>query len=178
MLLIFYNLPSSGFSKIFVFFIMDNEHAKFFAFFVTNVTTWNFSFLLWFYRHGVTWMFEKLCIALIPPAAWVSGCFFISCPAAWSYTIWPAQQPFKANQELSAALINTAAPPPKESRICFKSQLHVPHLPFFLPSFSGNFLIFHALYLPFLLPTSQFCPFLTHKHEEQSSCSWKNGPQW
>lgn len=44
--IIFYNLPSSGFSKIFVFFIMDNEHAKFFAFFVTNVTTWNFSFLL------------------------------------------------------------------------------------------------------------------------------------
>lgn len=111
MLLIFHNLPSSGFSKILVFFIMDNEHTKFFAFFVTNVTTWNFSFLLWFYRHGVTWMFEKLCIALIPPAAWMSGCFFISCPAAWSYTIWPAQQPFKANQELSAALINTAAPP-------------------------------------------------------------------
>ena len=57
--------------KPLVFFIIDNEHAKFFSFFVTNVT-WNFSFLLWFYRHRVTWMFEKLCIALIPPQhGWV-----------------------------------------------------------------------------------------------------------
>lgn len=41
----FHNLPSD-FSKMLVFFITDNEHVKFFLFFVSHVITWNFLFLM------------------------------------------------------------------------------------------------------------------------------------
>lgn len=112
--------------------------------------------------------------------AWVSRCFFLPSPTAWGYTACLVHHYFKVNQVLSPTLINISAISLPQTREYVPSpRLPFSHLPFFLLNVSrkNSLLDMHSHYFSFLFPASQFYPFITHKYEKQSSCSWENCPQ-
>lgn len=142
---------------------------------VQTMSSQNFSsFLLWLCRDTEQLGCARSLVEPYSPWPWKSGYFFMLSHYWGLHSLTCLVAPQSQSGALNRSGENSS---PAQRQNVPQVPTMFPRLLFFFPSFGGNDLICHSLPLPLLSPTSQFYPFLTHKHEKQHACSWKHSPQ-